>query len=94
VEVNFVASAAVEISDLQCEGGRAQDDILEGTQSKVIDFAVHGHDVLVTVLIDGLANHVASIVFWVRLHPGGSEGLMQSVSMFVKHQHGTRENSP
>lgn len=94
VEVDFFAHAAVEIRDFQREGSRAQDHILQGTESKVVDLAVHGHDVLVAVLVDGLTNHVAGIVLWVRLHPGRSEGLMQSVSISIDGRYETPGFSP
>jgi hypothetical protein len=92
VEVDFFTRAAVEISDLQSEGRRAQDHILESTEPKVVDLAVHRHDVLVAVLIDCLAGHVARVVLWVRLHPGCSESLMHALVHPSKV--GTRNSLP
>lgn len=76
MEVDFFAHAAIEVGDFQSKGCRAQDHILERTEAKVIDLAVHRHDVLVAILINSLADHVASVVLGVRLHPRGGEGLV------------------
>jgi hypothetical protein len=84
VKVDLFANAAVEVHDLKRQRGRAEDHILESTEAEVLDLTVHGHDVRVAVLVDGLADHVAGVVFRVCLHPGSSESLMQRVSTVLQ----------
>lgn len=76
MEVDFFAHAAIEVGDFQSKGCRAQDHVLKRAEPKVVDLAIHRHDMLVAVLVNSLTDHVASVVLGVRLHPRGGESLV------------------
>ena len=78
MEVDFAALAAVQIHHLQRDAGRAKQYIFECTQAEMIDLSTHWRNVCLTVLVYSLADHVANVIFGMRLHPCGSEGLYAS----------------